>query len=141
MYPPKNIIIVFISHLCLQKSADKYVRKDDNVGKNTKKILPARTMVGRENQLINLAVNLAEEKLKNGTASSQIITTLLQLATTKYQLENEKLRSELRVAEAKIKSLEAQETSKDLYAEAIMAFKQYSGLEDDEEFDNYEEGY
>lgn len=109
------------------------------MGRNSKNSLPARTMAGRENQLINLAVNLAEEKLRNGTASSQIINTLLQLATTKHQLENEKLRSDLRVAEAKIKSLEAQETSKDLYAEAIAAFKQYSGVEDEEEFDDYDE--
>lgn len=107
----------------------------------SKKSIPAKTMAGRENQLINLAVNLAEEKLRNGTASSQIITTLLNLATTKHQLENERLRSDLRVAEAKIKALEAQETSSDLYAKAIEAFRKYSGVTDEEEFDDYEEEY
>lgn len=99
-----------------------------------KKRNPSITREGRENQLINLAVNLAEDKLRNGTASSQIITTLLKLATTKHQLENEKLKSDLRVAEAKIKALEAQETSGDLYAKAIEAFRKYSGYEEEEEF-------
>lgn len=107
--------------------------------KKKRKTLPARTAKGRENQLINLAVDLAEQKLKDGTASSQIITTLLNLATTRAQLENEKLKSDLRVAEAKIKNLQSQDTSSSLYEAAISAFKKYAGDRDeiDEEYDDY----
>lgn len=99
--------------------------------------MPARTPEARENQLINLAVDLAEKKLRDGTASSQIITTLLNLATTKTQLEMEKIRSDLRVSDAKIKQIETQQTSSELYEEALAAFKTYSGNNEYEEDDEW----
>lgn len=109
------------------------MEKETRTGRNR----PARTPEARENQLINMAVNLAEKKLKDGTASSQIIALLLSQATQKSRLENEKLRSDLRVAEARIKSMEAQESSKDLYEKAIQAFRSYSGKEEEEYDDEY----
>lgn len=106
-------------------------------GKKIKrKSLPARTPEGRENQLINLAVNLAEEKLRNGTASSQIIALLLQWGSTKARLENEKLKSDLEVANAKIKQIEAQESSKEIYEQAIAAFKSYTGQPMEDDYDD-----
>lgn len=107
-------------------------------GKSSKKSVPIRTPEAKENLLINLAVELAEKKLRDGTASSQIIALLLNLATSKTQLELEKLRSDLRVADAKVKMMTDQETSKDLYENAIKAFKSYSGSQED---DDYEEEY
>lgn len=101
-----------------------------------KKQEPAKTVEGRENQLINLAVNLAEEKLKNGTASSQIICTLLNLATTKARLELEKIRSDVQVAEARVKQIQDQETSKDLYAQALQAFRSYQGASMEEDYED-----
>lgn len=99
------------------------------------KRIPASTPEAREQQLINLAVNLAEEKLLNGTASSQIITTLLNLATAKYRLEKAKIESDLRLSEAKIEHLKAQETSMEIYNNALVAFRSYqtSHLGDDED--------
>lgn len=105
--------------------------------KKSKKRIPAVTPEARMNQLIGYAVDLAEEKLLNGTASSQIISLLLNLATTKAQLELEKLRSDVEVGNAKVKQIENQETSKDLYSKAIAAFKSYSGVVDEE--DDYDE--
>lgn len=105
--------------------------------KKKRKRMPARTPEARMNQLIGYAVDLAEERLLNGTASSQIISLLLNLATTKAQLELEKLRSDVEVSNAKVKMIENQETSKDLYAKAIAAFKSYSGVVDEE--DEYDE--
>lgn len=104
--------------------------------KNSRKSIPIRTPEAKENLLINLAVDLAEKKLRDGTASSQIIALLLNLATSKTQLELEKLRSDLRVADAKIKMMVDQETSKDLYENAIKAFKSYSGSQEDEEYED-----
>lgn len=104
----------------------------------SKKSLPAKTEEARENQLINLAVNAAEEKLRNGTASSQIICLLLSLATTKAKFELEKIKRDLELSDAKAKQIRDQETSKDLYEQAITAFKSYSGFTDDEEdYDEY----
>lgn len=105
--------------------------------KKKRKRMPARTPEGRENQLIGLAVDLAEKKLLDGSASSQLICLLLNLATTKAKLELEKLKSDVNLSNAKVTSLENQESSKDLYAQAIEAFKTYSGQNNvDDEYDD-----
>lgn len=90
----------------------------------------------KENQLISIAMDLAEEKLKNGTASSQLITHFLKLGTVREQLENEKLRSDLEVAKAKITDIQSRQDIKELYNKAIEAMNIYSGSkirQDDEE--------
>lgn len=98
---------------------------------------PARTFEERENQLINLAVNEAEKRLQNGTASSQIITTLLKLATTRAKLELERLRSDISLSEAKMKEIEDRGTESERYENALKAFKMYKGdYEEEEEWDN-----
>lgn len=103
-----------------------------------KKSLPAKTPEARENQLINLAFNLAEEKLKNGTASSQLITTLINLGTTKMKYEILKMKSDLKVANAKIEAYEG-DRSKDLdYVKVLKALKSYQGtpMEESEDYDD-----
>lgn len=110
-----------------------------NTAKKSRRSTPARTPEGRENQLINLAVDEAEKRLQNGTASSQLLCLLLNLATTKAKLEMEKMRSDLRVSEAKIRQIDSQESSGDLYAEAIRVFKEYSGdpSTEEDDYDDY----
>lgn len=95
------------------------------MGRNKK--LPARTIEGRENQLIALAVDAAEEKLLNGTASSQIIALLLKLGTSRAQLEMEKIRSELELSRAKVRQIDQQGELQQKYEEAIAAMKLYGG--------------
>lgn len=95
--------------------------------KKSRKSTPARTPEARENQLISLAVDLVEKKLRDGTASSQILSQLLALATTKAKLELEKMLSDLRVSEAKIQQMESQARSTEIYEEAIKAFREYNG--------------
>lgn len=106
------------------------IRSDKTVAKEGK--TKARTAKERENQLINLAIDLAEKQLLDGSARSQVIVHFLRLATTKEQLENEKLRKDLRVADAKIKQLEQSATTDELYAKAIEAVRSYRGFEDDD---------
>lgn len=86
-----------------------------------------------ENELINCAVSLAYKKLKEGTASSQIIVHFLKLATEKERLENEKLRMDLKVSEAKIHQLESQSETAKIYEDALAAFKSYIGLDGEED--------
>ena len=95
---------------------------------------PARTPEGRMNQLINRAVDLAEQKLIDGTASSQIISILLNLATTKAQLEMERIRSDILLKEAKVREIKSGEEIKELYNNAIAAMREYRG-EDEDIFD------
>lgn len=81
----------------------------------------------REQQLINLAMNNAEEQLRNGTASSQIISHFLKLGTTMHQLELEKTKNENLLLEVKIKSIESTERTEKLFSDAIAAMKIYKG--------------
>ena len=120
---------------------EKIGKTKTNNTKKQRELAPARTAEERENQLINLAVDLAERKLKDGTASSQIITTLLGLATSKAKLELERIKSDLKVAEAKVRQIELQEDSKDMYEKAIEAFKTYSGNSYEEEDEEYATDY
>ena len=87
------------------------------------KISPGLSPEAEENQMISLAVNLAKKQLSEGTASSQVITHFLKLATTKAQLEKEKLIQENKLTEAKIKALESAEEIKVLYENALKAMR------------------
>lgn len=90
---------------------------------------PASTPEGRENQLINLAVEVAEEQLRNRTASSQVITHFLKLATERESLEREKLRGEVEVLQAKVAQLASAKKVEELYELALAAMRRYSGQE------------
>lgn len=100
----------------------------------TIKKAPAKTDESRENQLISMAVDLAEKQILEGTASSQVICHFLKLGTTKERLEKEKLKSENDLLKAKVENLKSQKTTEELYKNALAAMKSYSGLEssDDE---------
>lgn len=102
-----------------------------------KPMRPATTPEAREQQMIALAVDLAEKQLREGTASSQVITHYLKLGSTKERLEKEKLEEENKLLKAKTESLQSAKRTEELFAEAIAAFKSYSGsggVEDEEEF-------
>ena len=103
---------------------------------NSTKKRPARTPEQKENYLINLAIDLVERHLLEGSATSQEIIHFLKLATTREKLENERLRSDLKVAEAKIKQIEMGDRVAELYENAVKAMSLYSGKhfeEDDDE--------
>ena len=91
------------------------------------KYRPALTPEARENQLISLATNLAEQQLMDGTASSQVITHYLKLGTAKSQLELEKLKRENELLRAKTESIESSKRVEELYMNALNAMKNYSG--------------
>ena len=88
---------------------------------------PALTPEAKENQMIALAVDVAEEQLLNRTASSQVITHFLKLATAKEKLELERLKGEIELQKAKTKALENAEEIKVLYENALKAMRTYGG--------------
>lgn len=108
--------------------------KATNSSEQPKKMRPALTPEARENQLISLAVDLAEKQIREGTASSQVITHYLKLGSTKEKLERERLIEENKLLRAKTKALEDQGELKELYAEAIKAIRNYSGNGDPDEY-------
>lgn len=114
-------------------------RKESVNSSDIKKGRPALTPEARENQLISLAIDLVEERLRNGTASSQETTHFLRLGSTSARLEKEKLRLETELVKAKTSQINSAESSEKLYSEAIKAFQKYSGngSEQEESQDEY----
>lgn len=98
---------------------------------------PAMTPEARENQLIALATDLVEQRLRDGTASSQETTHFLKLATNKARLERTILENQAELIKAKTEALQSQKTSEELLNKAIKAFRTYSGqggdLDDDQD--------
>lgn len=92
---------------------------------------PALTPEARENEMIALAVDLAEEQLRNGTASSQVITHYLKLGSAKERIEREMLEEQKKLLIAKTESLEAARKAEEDYEKVLAALKMYSGQEDD----------
>lgn len=106
----------------------------------TKKRPPARTPEEQEARMINLAMAMAEEQLENRTASSTVVSHYLKIATTREQEEMKKLKAEVKLLEARETSIGSQEETKQMYTEAIAAFKVYSGHDAEAENpDSYEE--
>lgn len=96
-----------------------------------KKMRPASTIEARENQMIALAVDLAEKQLLEGTASSQVITHYLKLGTQKERIEREILEKQKELIEAKTQNLQSAQRIEELYTNALNAMRNYSGQGDD----------
>jgi hypothetical protein len=94
---------------------------------------PATTPEARENQMIALAVDLAEKQLLKGTASSQVITHYLKLGSTKERIEKEILLKEKDLIEAKTKAIQSAEKVEELYKNALNAMRSYSGRGDSDD--------
>jgi len=90
---------------------------------------PAMTPEARENQLIALAVDLAEQQLMDGTASSQVITHYLKLATEKERTEREILKKQVELLEAKTENFKSAKRMEDLFEQAMDAMKEYRGIQ------------
>ena len=94
---------------------------------NKPSIRPALTPESREEQLIGLAIDQAEQMLLNGTAPTQIVVHYLKLGTKQHRKEVEALEKEIELKDAKIKALEGTEDIKALYENALRSFKEYRG--------------
>lgn len=98
-----------------------------------RRIRPALTQEGREDQLVSLAINLAEKQLLEGTASSQVITHYLKMGSTKERIEREILKEQKDLIKAKTEALKSEKRVEELYANALNAMRRYSGQEVDDD--------
>lgn len=96
---------------------------------------PATTPEGRENQLIALAVDLAEKQLVDGSASAQVISHYLKLGSSREQLEQQRLKNENSLLDAKVESMASAKRVEELYGQALNAMRAYSG-QDPLDFDD-----
>lgn len=108
--------------------------KDHTPSKPSVRNRPAIDPDARQNQLIALAVDLAEQQLRDGTASSQVITHYLKQASIRERLENERLQEENKLLRAKTEQLKSEKRSEELIEEALKAFKNYAGQGDPDEY-------
>lgn len=94
---------------------------------SSRKMRPALSPEARENQMISLAMDLAEQQLRNGTASSQLITEFVKRGSTKARLEKEILEEQKELMAAKTESLQSAKRIEELYLNALDAMRSYSG--------------
>lgn len=99
------------------------------------KLRPALSPEAREQQMISYAIDLAEQQLRDGTASSQVITHYLKLGSTKAVLENEKLKEENKLLRAKTEAIENAKNYNELVEKAIKAMQNYQGHGDPDEYE------
>lgn len=97
---------------------------------------PATTIESRENQLVALAVDLAEKQIRDGTATSQVITHYLKLGSAREALERDKLRSENELLIARIEREGSNGKAEALYADAIRAFGTYRGEDPEPDYED-----
>lgn len=94
---------------------------------------PATSLDDREGQLISLAYDVAEERLRNGTATSQEVTHFLKLGSSKARVEKDILERQKELITAKTEALQAQKKLEEMFSDAMEAFRRYSGDTKDEE--------
>lgn len=94
---------------------------------DTKRRKHATTPEGRESQLVSDAMDLAEAQIRNGTASSQVVTHFLKLGSSRERLEQQRLESESELTRVKIEHVQSQKRVEELYTDALAAMRSYSG--------------
>ena len=98
------------------------------------KMRPAISPEARENQCISLAMDLAEQQLRDGTASSQLITEFVKRGSTKARLEKEILQEQKELMAAKKESIQSAKRVEELYSKALKAMQNYQGNGDPDEY-------
>lgn len=105
----------------------KRIQTQDDPFESMPRVSPPLDIEARENQMISLAMDLVEQRLRNGTATSQETVHFLRLGSMREREERTKLENEIILLKAKTEALESAARMEDLYAKAIDAMKRYGG--------------
>jgi hypothetical protein len=100
---------------------------------------PATTPEARENQLVSMAVDLAEQQLLDGTASAQVISHFLKLGSSRERLEQQRIQHENELLKIKTEAIASQARTEELYMNALNAMRSYAGTSPAEESDEYDD--
>lgn len=87
----------------------------------------------RKSYLTSLAMDLIEQRLKDGTATSQETTYFLRYGSKEAELKEKILESQRELYAAKAEALRSQQRSEELYERAIAAMRRYSGMDNMDE--------
>lgn len=96
-------------------------------------ISPAKSAEAREAQLIAMAYNRVEDRIRNNQATGPELVHFLKMGSSKGRLEKDILEKEKELMAAKTEALRAQKRVEELYSQAIEAMKSYGGGNDDVE--------
>lgn len=109
--------------------------KKESPESKKRKTAPASTPEGRQAQIAAAAVDLAEKRILDGTASNQLVLHYLKIADPMRKVEQEILEKQKELIVAKTENLASQKKIEELYADAIKAMTRYNGgsTEDDYE--------
>jgi len=110
----------------------RIVQGETSLERPKRKYKPATTPEGREEQLISMAYDLVEQRLLNGTATSQETTHFLRMGSPSARLERELLNLKKEKTQAEIEAIQSQKRVEELYANALAAMKSY-GMHSEEE--------
>jgi hypothetical protein len=111
-------------------------RPSEPVGPGRK---PATTPEARENEMISLATDLAEEQIRSGAASSQVVTHFLKLGSSRERLEQQRIEHENELLQAKREFMESQKRVEAMYTDALNAMRSYAGQDPIEQPDEDED--
>jgi secreted PhoX family phosphatase len=78
------------------------------------------------------AMDLARRQIEDGSATSQVITHFLKLASSREALEQQKLKQDMDLTQAKIEAMAAAHRVEELYDAAIKAMREYQGQDVDD---------
>lgn len=103
------------------------IGKGPTTGETTpvRKHKPAGTPDAREKQLISYAMDLAEEQLRDGTASPSVITHFLKLGSMREEVERKLLENQTTLVSAKAEAIKQDKQTEQLTEQAINAMKSY----------------
>lgn len=92
----------------------------------------------QENLMVSLAMDLAEKKLRDGTATNQLILEFVKRGSPKARIEKELLEKQRDLAAAKAEALKSNDRYIEICEEAMKAMRRYQGLD---EADDLNEDY
>lgn len=92
---------------------------------------PDFTAAARERRLVGLAYDEAERRLKDGTASSEMICHFLRAGSSKEYLDQQLTAGKIELQEAKTEMYKAQQKTEQMFMKVIAAMKSYQGDDED----------
>ena len=99
---------------------------------NTQRHRVAITPEARESQLVSMAYDLVEQRLLNGTATSQETTYFLKLGSSNAKLEKDLLKMQKELTAAKVESIKSSKRVEEYYQKALEAMRRYNGMDDED---------
>lgn len=105
--------------------------KNQNQNDSERLYAPAISDEEREKQLIARATDEAEKRIRDGTASNQLLLFYLKQGSSKEKLEKDILERQKELITAKTESIKSAARSEEMYEEAKAAMLRYSGQYND----------